>query len=313
MSTPDCANHDIIVACIPPTYSAFSSVVLVHGLNGHPEATWTTSDAPHVFWPSQLLPESLDQLPVRVFVYGYNAQVYSFAGSHPTSDDILHHAQTLITTVVSERGPAAEQRPIIWICHSLGGILVKKMLELSRSITSTDIYDQRSLYVSTYAIIFLGTPHFGSDLAKWGTMAEAMCRTMLPKKLLDTEPGLINTLRTQSETLQNINASFANIQARFQLAFFHEAVKTDFGGTRAFVVERHSAAPPGIAVFAGIEDTHSGMCKFGSNRSPGYRLVVSNLCKYAAAAPKKIEARWSEEHEWREVERRARRKELDGA
>jgi hypothetical protein len=66
-------------------------------------------------------------------------------------------------------------------------------------------------------------------------MVESMCSVLLPKKLVDTEPGLVAALKTQSETLQNINMAFLNIQNRFHLAFFHEALKTDFGTTQGYV------------------------------------------------------------------------------
>lgn len=66
-------------------------------------------------------------------------------------------------------------------------------------------------------------------------MVQTMCSALLPKKLLDTEPQLVNALKTQSETLQNINVAFTNLHYRYCLAFFHEAVKTNFGPTMEYV------------------------------------------------------------------------------
>jgi hypothetical protein len=82
----------------------FASIVFVHGLNGSPQRTWTAGSPPdEVFWPSQLLPKSLSGIPVRVLVYGYNADVYAFGGKSATSDYILQHAQTLITYLEADR------------------------------------------------------------------------------------------------------------------------------------------------------------------------------------------------------------------
>lgn len=108
-------------------------------------------------------------------------------------------------------------------------------LEYSAGLTSDNSSDLRSIFVSTYGVIFLGTPHNGADPAKWGRVLESMAGALLPRKLLDTEPQLVKALQTQSETLQNINLGFINIMDRFHLCFFHEAAKTNFGVTQDFV------------------------------------------------------------------------------
>ena len=217
--------------------------MLVHGLNGHPQRTWTANNG--VFWPSQLLPKTLGHVRARVLVYGYNADVYAFGGRSATSDYILQHAQTLVMTLDSERfNEDASERPIIFVAHSLGGILVKKALDYSCEITNVNNENLRSVFVSTFGIIFLGTPHNGADPAKWGKMVQSMCNALLPKKVLDTEPQLITALKIQSETLQNINVSFANIMDKFHVAFFHEAEKTDFGLFKDFVSQAALTTPP---------------------------------------------------------------------
>jgi alpha-beta hydrolase superfamily lysophospholipase len=109
-------------------------IVLVHGLNGHPRNTWTAKNG--VFWPSQLLPTALKSAQARVLTYGYNADVYAFGSGKSPSTDLIHqHAQTLLANLSLER--KSEERtyvPIIWVAHSLGGILVKRALELSHDL-----------------------------------------------------------------------------------------------------------------------------------------------------------------------------------
>lgn len=109
---------------------AVVDIVLVHGLNGHPRMTWTSPPSKksksEVFWPTDLLPATLKSAKARILVYGYNADVYTFGGS--ASSDMIHqHAQTLLANLSAER--KLEERaevPIIWVAHSLGGILVKR-------------------------------------------------------------------------------------------------------------------------------------------------------------------------------------------
>jgi predicted secreted Zn-dependent protease len=63
----------------------------------------------------------------------------------------------------------------------------------------------------------------------------------------------------------------------------HESTPTDFKGTKAFIVDRHSAGPllPDVQYF-GIEATHSGMSKFESKNSPGYTNVSVTLMSWVS-------------------------------
>ena len=119
------------ITCVYSHAEAATDIVLVHGINGHPKATWTASNG--VFWPSELLPKTLKDAKVRVLVYGWNADVYTDGRASTASSDMIHeHAQTILTTLSTERSDQGkEQNAIIWVAHSLGGILVKKVCQIS--------------------------------------------------------------------------------------------------------------------------------------------------------------------------------------
>ncbi|KAJ2901824.1 Protein SERAC1 [Zalerion maritima] len=298
-------------------------IVLVHGLNGEPERTWTSSKT-GVFWPIDLLPETLKDKPANILVYGYNADVYTSVLStrHNTStssDFILGHAQTLVNTLaIYRKSERTSRNPIIWVAHSLGGILVKRALLYSNDVTADKHDYLRSIYVSTYGIIFLGTPHQGSQIANWGRMLQAMAEVAMPKKLYHSESVLLKTLKKDSETLQNISIHFLDIYQRFRIQMVREAQMTDLKGTRpqdwwtdgragfwkhivcyqisvahkggAFVVEPTSAGPdlPEVTYYS-IEATHSGMCKFQGKDAPGYRNVSSSIREWVEEAPRTIQ------------------------
>lgn len=297
---------------------AIVDIVLVHGLNGHPRHTWTTpaskKSKKEVFWPTDLLPTTLKSAKARILVYGYNADVYAFAGS--ASSDMMHqHAQTLLANLSSER--KLEERsdvPIIWVAHSLGGILVKRALCLSSDLTSKSADDKRSIFVSTYGVIFLGTPHTGADGAKWGNILQSLGDALIPKKLMDTDPTLLNTLMKNNETLQNINVHFLDICHNFEMNMVHEAMKTDMGSTKAFVVDQESASPllPNVSYY-GIEATHSGMCKFETKNSPGYTNVSAMLKTWVTDSPSLIRSRHEFEVEARKRTRENQMRELMGS
>lgn len=220
---------------ITPVYThpeASVDIVLVHGLNGHPFKTWQAKNG--VFWPTDLLPRSLRDRHANVLVYGYNADVYSRDNDRSPSDNFVHqHAQTLVMSLTSYRKEEdCLRRPIVWVAHSLGGILVKRALLYSNDLRSSDKIDDRNIFVSTYGVIFLGTPHAGSDLATWGHVLQAMSDVVVPRRIFDSEPVLLRTLKRDNETLQNINSHFLDIYQRFQIHMAHENHKTDIKGTK---------------------------------------------------------------------------------
>jgi len=131
-------------------------VVAVHGLNGHPLKTWTEDG---VIWFSDLLPKQLPDFDIRACTFGYNSRVL-FSG---TAFQIRDFAMQLLSSLYLKRAETGtENIPIVFICHSLGGVVFKKMLSIA--------HERESLYktikTSTKSVIFFGTPHSGSDVAK---------------------------------------------------------------------------------------------------------------------------------------------------
>jgi hypothetical protein len=87
---------------------------------GDAYTTWTHSNG-H-FWLRDSLP---DEVPsARIFSYGYPANVFLSLEKGRIDD----HATTLLEDLRDMRkSPEDERRPIVFICHSMGGIVVKKV------------------------------------------------------------------------------------------------------------------------------------------------------------------------------------------
>ncbi|CRG85975.1 ATPase family AAA domain-containing protein 2B [Talaromyces islandicus] len=295
-----------------PEKPAQVDVVLVHGLNGHPKQTWTSKTA-DTFWPVDVLPDFLEGLRVRVLTYGYNSNVTSFTDG-ASRDRIHHHAETLAGELHANRSLRnCLERPIIFVCHSLGGLVVKRCLIMCRSVENERIRHLRSIYVSTFGILFLGTPHTGSDVAKWGLLLQKICSAVFPKRFLDTSPQLIEALKSNNETLQNINRLFNESFSRFHIYFFHETKPLDLKGTREFIVDEASAAPDieGAERF-GIEADHSSMVKFEDDSSPGFEAVAEAIVRYSREAPTVIASRWVEEKAHVHLQNQSRANEIIG-
>lgn len=290
-------------------------IVFVHGLNGHPHDSWTSkpskTEKGGCFWPVDLLPEILAPLRPRILTYGYNASVAAFTDG-ASRDSIVSHAETLASNLAANRNLRnCSERPIIFVCHSLGGLVVKRALIYSRSLSSEKTEHLRSVYVSTFGILFLGTPHNGSDVAKWGLLLHNICTAVLPKKVMEGSSQLVQALRKDNETLQHINSLFADIMGRFHIYLFHETRSTDMRGTREIIVDEASAAPylEGVERM-GIEADHSHMCKFDDENAPGYEVVAEAILRYSRQAPTIITDRWVEEHKSRLLEKKAKAREI---
>ncbi|KAK0721389.1 hypothetical protein B0T21DRAFT_338119 [Apiosordaria backusii] len=284
---------------------AKADIVLVHGLNGDPLKTWTSREN-GVYWPTDLLPAALKDQHANILVYGYNADVYSSRkdrGRSPSDNFVHQHAQSLIASLTHHRkADNTERNPIIWVAHSLGGILVKRALLYSNDVRAHHQEDFRSVFVSTYGIIFLGTPHNGSDVAIWGRVLQYMSDVAIPRKLFETQSVLLKALKKDNETLQEINGHFLDVYQRFRIQMVHECHTSDVRGSKILVVDAASAGPqlPGVTYY-GIEKDHSGMCKFEGENAPGWRNVSTTIRQWVADGVNLIPPRWVLEEKDRQL------------
>lgn len=72
-------------------------------------------------------------------------------------------------------------------------------------------------------------------MAEWGSRLERICGAVLPKKIMDSESQLIDALKSNNETLQNIDRQFIQIMSRYHIYFFHEGKPTDLKGSLRYV------------------------------------------------------------------------------
>ncbi len=158
--------------------------------------------------------------------------------------------------------------------------------------------EYRSIKISTYGIIFLGTPHMGADLARWGKMAEQLVRMVTTKSWVDSNDALIKALGRNSETLQHVTENFRSISSDFKLFFFWEELNTAIPGmTRTKIVDYSSAVPEALPNVgsSGIHATHSEMCKFVDENSPGWNVLADRLIDFAKYAPRVVQRNWEQE------------------
>ena len=226
----------------------------------------------------------------RVLTFGYDtsASLFYSAGCVET---IQKHAHTFIAALQADRSiEGCDHRPIIFVCHGLGGILVKKALAYSASRTSSQVVHLYTIFVSTYGILFFATPHNRIDTASW--LALELVKSSELRHSAQTDGHLNTILNRESQTLELITDQFAPLMKQFHIFFFWEAVQTTCGHWSGFVVEESSAAPIlDNTERCGIDASHSRMVKFSDKNSSNYRTIIAALRRYCRDAPRVIARR----------------------
>ena len=224
-----------------------ADVVFVHGLTGDPRTTWTAS-ANDDFWPKWL---EHDFPRIAVYTLGYPASVLP----KPASPEMnLFERSGNILENFSALGIGT--RPIVFVTHSLGGILVKIILR--KSCESTDD-DWRAVSDSTKLVVFLSTPHQGSTLAN-------------VFKSFPVASHHLHLLGNKTGYLEDLNAHYRALTHRrrdLSTAAYYETRLTN----GVLVVPRQSADPRITDVEpVSLDKDHKTICK---PRDPDDLLYLS--------------------------------------
>lgn len=179
----------------------------------------------------------------------------------------------------------ALKRPIIFVCHGLGGVLVKKSLVYSSTRTAPKVDHLWDQFISTFAVLFFGTPH--GDAAKSNWLEWEATARRYPRVAVNTDDkGAVQMPRL-------VDHEFSPLIRHFHLFFFWEQLPTPFGSRLDFLVEHRSAAPKlDNTEAASIHANHMDMTKFRSRDSSDYRTVLAALDTYCEKAPDVISRRW---------------------
>jgi hypothetical protein len=175
-------------------------VVFVHGLTGGPYTTWNgVRDEPEVgetfngvttnfepfdsecagekYWPSWL-DEDLRKdrsTSINLWSLGYAAPLLSRDDPLGYPESLRTGVRPLVLKLVLANIAASDQTRLVFIGHSLGGLMIKAALDYSER--SADPAERR-LVERCVGVAFLGTPHAGSGLASLLANLDGLLDTM---------------------------------------------------------------------------------------------------------------------------------------
>ncbi|OQV09646.1 Tetratricopeptide repeat-containing protein [Cladophialophora immunda] len=256
-------------------------IIFVHGLGSNPDSTWLARsprnatgprqragvDGDGVCWVTDLLIADIPpavRRKTRIFFYNHDS--YWQRGAVQTrlwnlAGNLLQHLQGKIRQTEEEKA-----RDLVFVAYSYGGLLVKQaLIRAKNAALSQDIVNR------TRGIVFLGTPHRGSNFTLLGSWIAWSLRPLGSNQtLLDeiTYDSIYNFFEERPTYLVDIRL--------FQLS--------------KFCVKEQSATYSDSAqhVYSvGLNVDHSGLNKFGA-RTAAYELVRDALMQLLPPPLQKI-------------------------
>ena len=192
--------------------------------------------------------------------YGYNSKT-AFSKS---VSDIEDQAGALLHALNMERMSSVQkERPMIFVAHSLGGIIVKKALIIAHERSS----HYGSLLTQVSGMVLFGVPHRGSDVAYWADFAA----NVLNASKLGANANFVHSLKQNSKALSDISQQFIERAANTKMIYtFYELEKLH----NILVVDKDSARLNlRNEISVGISANHRDICKFSDPESEIYRPV----------------------------------------
>ena len=185
-----------------------ADIVFVHGLTGASHSTWKHEDG--FFWPMELGKVRPD---FGIWSVGYPAGLTSLGERGMSIEKRGGNVANQLTL------KGIGQRPVVFITHSMGGLVVKSLI-----VDSLATKDLRHIQLveSVCGIVFCGTPHRGADIAAAGVVLQRYFATGLAALLtgrlgwllggfLSSRLGLqhhVQQMATNAEPLDHLHDKF---------------------------------------------------------------------------------------------------------
>lgn len=227
-----------------------ADVVLIHGLGGDARETWEWVDPEYgdkSFWPKDLA----DELPaVAVWSVGYDSSPTKWLGKNMP---MLDRANSLLDLFdANDIG----SRPIVFVTHSLGGLLAKAILRASYDTPADQ--DKHRLHKNVRGYVFFSTPHTGSSIAN------------LARSIMGARPTEILTELAQNDAyLRDLSQWFSDKGKELDIhcVTYFEAYKT----LKVTVVDATSANPNLGMRPVPFDGDHFSICKIPDGGWPAPR------------------------------------------
>jgi hypothetical protein len=237
-------------------------VVFVHGIRGGAFVTWRREGVFErgkargaldrtVCWPSAWVAEEMPD--ARLLSAEYSAPITGWEGE---SLPLQHTAAQLREKLVAA---GVGKRPVIFVCHSMGGLIVKEMLTINKELRD-----------ACCGVVFYSVPHFGSKFADWGWnlryLGASPASAVAHLKYGPHLEKLNNTLKAMSKS------------GDLKVLSFGEGQPTRVSYILSAHIVPHESAFPGYGEFVVLPNhDHINVCKPYNKSDPAYSHLISFL------------------------------------
>ncbi|XP_078412944.1 protein SERAC1 isoform X4 [Cetorhinus maximus] len=238
-----------------------ADVLFIHGLLGAAFKTWRQKDHSDMenkdtnyteCWPKTWLAADCPRL--RILSVEYDSHLSDWRSKCPMENErksLAYRGRELLTKL---KAAGVGDRPVVWVAHSMGGLLVKKML-----LDASEDPEMRSVVQNTQGIVFYSVPHSGSRLAEYSVGARFLLFPSVEVKELSKD----------SPALRELNNNFTKFirEHEVNILSFGEMLPTYIGSMIKLHVVPLNSADLGIGDFIPLDVNHLNICKPGSRDS----------------------------------------------
>ncbi|KAL4744587.1 hypothetical protein BDW72DRAFT_81032 [Aspergillus terricola var. indicus] len=272
-----------------------ADIIAIAGLDGHAYGSWQGRRNLGRMWLRDFLSKDLPHC--RTMIYGYNSKLSSHG-----IDTILDYGRELMEEIKQVRNTRElQQRPIFFIAHSLGGIILAHCLVRAIQTMDDDHPAITSLHRATYGMILFAIPHKGLVIDD--------IQQMLAKSGNYSREHLLQQISDRSDLLAHQLADFKNLIGDRKVVSFYETEQTkrlefDSEGERLrrtgkpiTTVNADSALlqlPDHVEDKVPLHADHSMTVKYNTRNEAGYQTAVDILQQFAKDAPRVVAARFTQ-------------------
>ncbi|CAH1373103.1 unnamed protein product [Tenebrio molitor] len=213
-------------------------------------------------WPRDWLAEDCEHLRIIGVNYETNLSLWAPICRVEKVKNLTERSEELIEQLAQVQ---VGKRPIVWVTHSMGGLIVKCLLNKASKSSDKAI---RDMYLNTKGIIFYSTPHIGSSVA---TFSQASALVIWPSVE-------VQELQRDSPQLLKMHEDFLELTKinPIRVVTFVETQPTVVSAMKfKFLVVEPDSGNPGCGEYYEIPLDHLGICKPASRQSFLYQKVLS--------------------------------------
>ncbi|KAI9657407.1 MAG: hypothetical protein M1821_003089 [Bathelium mastoideum] len=277
-----------------PDAQVTADIIAITGLDGHAYGSWRGRGELGRMWLRDFV--SKDMPHCRTMTYGYNSKLLVRG-----TDTTLDYSRGLLDELKRIRNTEEErQRPLFFIAHSFGGIILAQCLMKAARQDESDHPALASLYRATYGMLLFAIPHKGLVMKD--------IKQMLAGQSKHPRNELLQQISDESSYLAIHFGEFRDVIRDRKVVSFYETRQTQelqfdrarnrWVRTGDFItpVDINSALlglPDQVEDKIPLDANHSNIVKFDHRDAIGYASALDKLKQFERDAPSIIASRFS--------------------